>query len=157
MLFSEVAAAAAPPALVAATEPEVLGKSLDSSRSTFLTFAANALHSMKSKPPPIASRRARAESFDERAVKPRRRTNGIQADSGNDPTLELELQRDPESSSELADGERQGLRRERSASLGVLASCCVARKGAGCDPIAEEGGSQAFGEHEDIFEMDEAH
>mmetsp|Transcript_2037 Transcript_2037/g.3609 ORF Transcript_2037/g.3609 Transcript_2037/m.3609 type:complete len:293 (+) Transcript_2037:130-1008(+) len=150
MLFSEVAAAAAPPPLVIAAEPEVLSKSLDSSRSTFLTFAANALHSLKSTPPPPTGR-IRAESFDERAVKVQRlHAKMRQEDCGNDPTVELELQRE-EPIQELAEP-RQAQRRGRSASLGVLASCCVAQKAGVCDTIAEEGTSQEYGR---IFEMDE--
>ena len=190
MLFSEVAAAAAAPPKTA--EPQVLGKSLDSSRSTFLTYAANALHSLKKAPPttPPHVRRIRAESYDERALKMRgavhnpavggfgssssNKTNGIiggggseNGSMGNDPTLEFQLRR-PRSGSEplvemenesdrvvpgqpYGNGQEAIVRRERSASLGVLANLCVdARKGGVCDTITEDSR-----EHEGVFEMDD--
>mmetsp|Transcript_19661 Transcript_19661/g.45758 ORF Transcript_19661/g.45758 Transcript_19661/m.45758 type:complete len:248 (+) Transcript_19661:728-1471(+) len=142
MLFSEVAAAAAPPVAegtAVTAQPEAQGqKSLDSDRSTFLTFAANALSNLKCAPPQLVSQprtRTRAESYDETAARMMRSSKQQQSPPSNelDPTMEFDLL---QRAVELREESDSGIiRRGRSASLGVLATCCVERT---CDPIAEE-------------------
>lgn len=130
--FSAVAAAAAPPGS-SPVNPLALGKSLDSSKSSFLTFAAGMLQKMKEAPSPADGRRSRAESLDlssiSRLQKARNKVAAFSA--GNDPTLEFELRR-----STYEDvGEGHIIRRGRSASLGVLVECAL---DTACPPIEEE-------------------
>jgi hypothetical protein len=142
MLFSEVAAAAAPPSHPPCNSA-ALGKSLDSSKSPFLTLAASALQNLKRASPteeeeelpevvPTTSpRRSRAGSYDERALVP------------------LQNQRHEQHE----DVVRQ---RARSASLGMLASACLTRNGnATCDTILEEESMQESMREEEAFSMDE--
>jgi hypothetical protein len=76
MMFSEVVAAATPPSSDSPDYSAALGKSLDSGKNQFLTFAASALQNLKRAPPTeelpgglTSPRRSRAESYDERALK----------------------------------------------------------------------------------------
>lgn len=128
--FSVVAAAAAPPEDIP-PHPSALGKSLDSSKSSFLTFAAGMLQKMKESP--ADGRRSRAESLDMSSASRfhKSRYMASVSDPGNDPTLEFELKRG--SCDEI--GEEKIMRRPRSASLGVLVDCAIQRA---CPPIEEE-------------------
>jgi hypothetical protein len=146
MLFSEVVAAASTPN-DSQESREVLGKSLDSSKIPFLALAASALQNLKRTSPngeseTIASpRRSRAESYDERALHRPHDPNSLR--NGNlhmhvDPTLEFDLK--SEVSTRNRNGEDVELtnvgRRTRSASLGMLASACLAFDA--CGSIPEE-------------------
>lgn len=132
MQFSAVAAAAAPPG-ASPSNPSALGKSLDSSKSSFLTFAAGMLQKMKESPSLAEGRRSRAESLDMSSVSRHHKARYMPSVQfpGNDPTLEFELQR------EMGEyiGEGNVVRRPRSASLGVLVDCALQRA---CPPIQEE-------------------
>jgi hypothetical protein len=171
MLFSEVAIAAAPPTAAPFVDPTLLGRSLDSSKSPFLTFAASALQNLKkaspngsedgdeedherSHPPLYSPRRSRAESYDERAHHKMTSPVGHRrhAHDGSDPTLELDLK------GEQVFGSDQPpvVRRSRSASLGVLASACsVTRTGRTCATIEEEEAAASLAREEEAFAMDE--
>lgn len=129
--FSVVAAAAATPNDIP-PHPSALGKSLDSSKSSFLTFAAGMLQKMKESP--ADGRRSRAESLDMSSASRfhKSRYSDTVSNPGNDPTLEFELKR----SSREEIGEEKIIRRPRSASLGVLVDCAIQRA---CPPIEEEG------------------
>jgi len=164
MLFSEVAAAAASPTT---TNPSGLGKSLDSSKSPFLAFAASALQNLKKASPTGSddeeiiqhqpkyspTRRSRAESYDERAHKMASPNNSRyqhrrHAHDGSDPTLELDL-----NGEQVFDGAEEVIvRRSRSASLGVLASACSVSRNGTCDTIVEEA---SLVREEEVFAMDE--
>lgn len=152
MLFSEVAVAAAPPPASTSENPNLLGKSLDSSKSSFLTFAVSALQNLRKssptgeEPEPMKSpRRHRAESYDERAIKKNAMLN-----HETDPTLELDLKGEQMIAS--SGGEEVVAKgRARSSSLGMLASACVSQNGSVCDTIEEE---NAEFREEEAFPMD---
>ena len=150
MLVSEVVAAATPPSAHTLDYSAALGKSLDSGKNQFLTFAASALQNLKRAPPTkelagglTSPRRSRAESYDERALKQFQgpiRSNHQQQQQLNlcvDPTWELDLK--GEQTIDVVSKEEDCVfvnRRGRSASLGMLASACLSRDG--CDTIVEE-------------------
>lgn len=147
MLFSEVVAATTPPSHSPAYSA-ALGKSLDSGKNQFLTFAASALQNLK-RAPPIeelpgglgSPRRSRAESYDERALKQfQNPTRGTQHQPNLrvDPTWELDLKGEQMIDVVSEEKTSSGFvnRRGRSASLGMLASACLSRDG--CDTIVEE-------------------
>jgi len=145
MLFSEVAAAAAPPHIGDPFDPSVLTENLDDKRSPFLTFAASALQDLRRASPGAEDlveeskvhcrsvRRSRAESYDERALKQK----PAQFEPV-DPTIELDLKGEQDIGAEVVLGGEKIVRRARSASLGILASACISHESNNCDTIVEE-------------------
>jgi len=150
--FSEVAAAAALPSATPSenTPNGVLGRSLDSSNSSFLTFAAGMLHQMKQAPSrPVADagsvRRCRAESYDAATAALRMTAASRPQEANPDPTFELELRKENPVVSPKGEvvGQETGIRaRPRSASLSVLATASAALAASPvrspCDTIQEE-------------------
>lgn len=143
-------AAAASPSMEEeqSADPSLLGKSLDSSKISFL-IDASLSRAAAAVPRSLQSpRRTRAESVDVAAVS---RFTQQQEDGVNeyDPTLETELTREVDSAS--VDEPKRATRR-RSASLGLPATQPALNSGGRtCDTITEE----AVGTDEPMFLMDE--